>query len=82
LAIPDRDISMAPQSAAKKRWLLYVLLALGFAGLIGAHEWAVMLPPPSGGTSTVPFILATLGTLCFVAAGFMARKLMKDGALM
>jgi hypothetical protein len=27
----------------------------------------------------VPFILAAAGTLCFVAAGLLARKLMKGG---
>ena len=70
-----------PQQTTKKNVFVYVLLALGFAGLIGAHEWAVT-PPAPGGTSsmTVPFILAALGTLCFVAAGLLARTLMKGGA--
>jgi hypothetical protein len=26
-----------------------------------------------------PFMLAVLGTLCFIAAGILARRLMKEG---
>jgi hypothetical protein len=71
---------MAPQPTANIKYFLYALLALGFAGLIGAHEWASMTPPPGGTASmTVPLILAGLGTLCFVAAGLLARKLMRGG---
>jgi hypothetical protein len=71
---------MAPQPTAYSKHLLYALLGLGFAGLIGAHEWASIPPPPGESASmTVPLILAGLGTLSFVAAGLLARKLMKDG---
>jgi hypothetical protein len=72
---------MAPQLTSNTKYILYALLALGFAGLIGAHEWA-SIPPPPGGTSslTMPLILAALGTFCFVAAGLLARRLMKDGS--
>ena len=56
---------------------IYVLIALGFAGLIGAHE---ISGPDENSDLTLPFILAAAGTLCFVAAGLMARKLMKGGA--
>jgi len=76
-----KDGIMSPQEAArKKRNMIYALIGLGFAGLIGAHEFAVLEPSP-GETSgmTLPFILAAAGTLCFVAAGLMARKLMKQG---
>jgi hypothetical protein len=69
-----------PQTAAKKWILLYVLLALGFAGLIGAHEWATTVPPGGTASITAPLVLAALGTLCFVAAGLLARQLMKAGA--
>jgi drug/metabolite transporter (DMT)-like permease len=55
---------------------IYVLIALGFAGLIGAHE---ISGPDENSDLTLPFILAAAGTLCFVAAGLMARKLMRDG---
>jgi hypothetical protein len=48
--------------------------------LIGAHEFAVMLPPEGTTSTTVPFILAAAGTLCFIVAGLMARKLMKETA--
>jgi hypothetical protein len=58
----------------KIKYLVYALLALGFAGLIGAHEWG---GDPS--ETIVPLALAGAGTLCFVAAGLLARKLMKSG---
>jgi hypothetical protein len=69
---------MTPQATAKKKLMLYVLLGLGFAGLIGAHEWAMAAPQDASGLLG-PFVLAVLGTLCFVAAGFIARRLMKEG---
>jgi hypothetical protein len=72
---------MPPDSPANKKLLLYGLLALGFAGLIGAHEIATMAPASADDPrAALPFILAALGTLCFVAAGLLARKLMKQGA--
>jgi len=72
---------MSPQAAAKKKRIIYALIALGFIGLIGAHEFAVAEPSPGEDSSmTLPFILATAGTLCFVAAGLMARKLMRESA--
>ena len=69
---------MPPQDANNKQRLItiYVLIALGFAGLIGAHE---ISSPDENADLTLPFILAAAGTLCFVAAGLMARKLMKGG---
>ena len=70
---------MAPQATAKKRLTLYALLGLGFAGLIGAHEWAKAAPSQDSSGLLGPFVLAVLGTLCFVAAGFIARRLMKQG---
>jgi heme A synthase len=68
---------MTPQDAKNKTRIIYVLIALGFAGLIGAHE---VSSPDENADLTLPFILAAAGTLCFVAAGLMARKLMKGGA--
>lgn len=68
---------MMRQSLAKKQQVLYALLALGFAGLIGAHEWAVAFPS-AGESSTAPLLLAALGTMSFIAAGLLARKLMKE----
>ncbi|MGD0149599.1 MAG: hypothetical protein ABSB77_13515 [Xanthobacteraceae bacterium] len=70
---------MPPQAANNKLRLvtIYVLIALGFAGLLGAHE---ISGPDENSDLTLPFILAAAGTLCFVAAGLMARKLMKGGA--
>jgi hypothetical protein len=70
---------MAPQPTGSTSYILYALLALGFTGLIGAHEWTVRLPSSGETGMTVPFVLATLGTLCFVAAGLLARKLMRGG---
>jgi len=70
---------MPPPVANNKQRIIiiYVLIALGFAGLIGAHE---ISGPDENSDLTLPFILAAAGTLCFVAAGLMARKLMKGGA--
>ncbi len=68
---------MAIQPTANTKYILYALLAGGFAGLIGAHEWASMAPADEIG----PLILAGLGTLSFVAAGLLARKLMRGGGL-
>ena len=68
---------MTPQDAKNKTRIIYLLIALGFAGLIGAHE----VPGPDENSDlTLPFILAAAGTACFVAAGLMARKLMEGGA--
>ena len=62
---------------SKKR-IVYVLIGLGFAGLIGAHE----VTPPAGEdpNTIIPFILAAAGTVCFVGAGLMALKLMRENA--
>lgn len=69
---------MTALSTANKKIIVYVLIALGFAGLIGAHEVATVMPSSADDTrAAFPFILAALGTLCFVAAGLLARKLMK-----
>jgi heme A synthase len=69
---------MPPPVASNKPRLItiYVLIALGFAGLIGAHE---VSSPDENADLTLPFILAAAGTASFVAAGLMARKLMKGG---
>jgi hypothetical protein len=67
-----------PQTAGNNKIVLFVLIGLGFAGLIGAHELAAFMPAEGPGAS-VPFIVAAAGTLCFVAAGLMARRLMRQG---
>ena len=68
---------MPPVTNNKQRIIaIYVLIALGFAGLIGAHE---ISGPDDNSDLTLPFILAAAGTLSFVAAGLMARRLMKGG---
>jgi ABC-type uncharacterized transport system permease subunit len=71
---------MPPPAATNKQRLIviYVLIALGFAGLIGAHE---ISGSDENSDLTLPFILAAAGTLCFVAAGLLARRLMKGGGL-
>jgi hypothetical protein len=68
---------MTPQDVKNKQRIIYVLIALGFAGLIGAHE---VSGPDENSDLTLPFILAAAGTASFVAAGLMARKLMRGGA--
>jgi hypothetical protein len=72
---------MTPQDVKSKQRIIYLLIALGFAGLIGVHEVAVNWPSAEDDTTiiTVPFILAAAGTLNFLVAGLLARKLMKGG---
>ena len=70
---------MAPRLTTKQKTILFALIGLGFVGLIGAHEVEAMAPPPGGTSNEItPLILAGLGTLCFVAAGLMARRLMRQ----
>jgi tellurite resistance protein TehA-like permease len=64
------------QSAAGKRGIIYALIGVGFAGLIGAHEFA---GADDNADLTVPFILAAVGTLSFISAGIMAFRLLRDG---
>jgi hypothetical protein len=68
---------MTPQQVTNKKRIIYALIVLGFAGLIGAHEIA---PADENADMTLPLVLAAAGTLCFVAAGLMARKLLRGGA--
>ena len=66
-----------PVTTSKQRLItIYVLIGLGFAGLIGAHE---ISSPDENADLTLPFIFAAAGTASFVAAGLMARRLMKGG---
>jgi hypothetical protein len=66
---------MTPQQVTNKKRIIYALIALGFVGLIGAHEIA---PTDENADMTLPLVLAAAGTLSFVAAGLMARKLIKQ----
>ena len=59
----------------------YALIGIGFAGLIGAHEVATMKPDRGADADmTVPFVLASIGTLAFVAAGVMAFRQLRGGS--
>ncbi len=62
----------------RKRIVIYVLIAVGFAGLIGAHE---VVPPDAGNDAdmTLPFVLAAIGTASFIVAGMMAFRILKRG---
>jgi hypothetical protein len=61
-----------------KKAIIYALLGVGFVGLIGAHEVAVTAAEPSADARmAAAFILAAAGTLCFVAAGILALKLLR-----
>jgi hypothetical protein len=66
---------LTPQEVTTKKRIIYGLIALGFAGLIGAHE---ITPADENADFTLPLLVAGVGTLSFVAAGFMARKLLKQ----
>jgi hypothetical protein len=68
---------MTPQEIAGKKRIIYLLIALGFVGLIGAHEIA---PADENADMTLSLALAAAGTLCFIGAGLLARRLMKQMA--
>ncbi len=66
-----------PLKIASKMTVIYGLIAVGFAGLIGAHEVA----PPDGAddaSMTLPLVLAAIGTLSFIVAGVMAFRMLKQ----
>ena len=70
---------MTPRVTTKQKAILIALIGMGFAGLIGVHELeAVASSPGATPNEVAPLILAALGTLCFVAAGLMARRLMRQ----
>lgn len=56
------------------RWMTYVLIAIGFAGLIGAHEFS---GTGDNADTTVPFVLSFIGTLAFVVAGVIAYRMLR-----
>jgi hypothetical protein len=68
---------MTPQEITSKKRIIYLLIALGFAGLIGAHE---ISPADENADFTLPLLMAGAGTLCFVGAGLLARRLIKQMA--
>jgi len=71
---------MTPRLPAATPGRIYVLIGIGFAGLIGAHEFGAMSPDADDVASIiVPFILAAAGTLAFVVAGLMATRLLRGG---
>jgi hypothetical protein len=65
---------MTPQEITSKKRIIYLLIALGFVGLIGAHE---ITPADENADFTLPLLLAAAGTLSFVGAGLLARWLIK-----
>jgi hypothetical protein len=74
------DRTMAPRLPAATPGRIYALIGIGFAGLIGAHEFGAMSPDADDVASIiVPFILAAAGTLAFVVAGLMATRLLRGG---
>ena len=66
-----------PQVTLKQRVIIVALIGLGFVGLMGAHELAATAPPLGAPHAIGPLVLFALGIFCFVAAGLMARKLMR-----
>jgi hypothetical protein len=65
---------LTPQEVTTKKRIIYGLIALGFAGLIGAHE---ITPADENADFTLPLLVAGVGTLSFVAAGLLARNLLR-----
>jgi hypothetical protein len=68
-------MTMTAEEIKKKKLFIYMLIALGFAGLIGAHE---VSGSDEHADTTLPLLLAMAGTLCFAAAGWLARRLMRQ----
>jgi phosphate/sulfate permease len=69
---------MTQQELTRRKVTIYALIGVGFAGLIGAHEvGSATASPDDTSVLTVPFVLAAVGTLSFLAAGLMARKLIR-----
>ena len=70
---------MTQQELTRRKVTIYALIGVGFAGLIGAHEFgSATASPDDASVLTVPFILAAIGTFSFLAAGWMARKLIRE----
>ena len=66
-----------PQVTTRQRMLILALIVLGFVVLLGARELAMTAPPVGAARAVGPLMLLALGALCFIAAGLMARKLMR-----
>jgi hypothetical protein len=60
------------------RIIIYTLIAVGFAGLIGAHEIA---GTDDNADAVAPLLLAAVGTLAFIVAGVMAFRMLRGGRL-
>lgn len=67
-----------PPVAIKQKLIIVALIVLGFVGFFGAREIAMTAPPLGAARAVGPLALAALGTLCFITAGLMARKLMRQ----
>ena len=68
---------MMPGITPKQRLSIVALIVLGFVVLFGAREVAMTAPPLGAARAVGPLMLVALGAFCFVAAGLMARKLMR-----
>jgi hypothetical protein len=66
-----------PQVTLKQRIIIVALIVLGVVVLLGARELAATAPPLGAPRAVGPLVLFALGISCFVAAGLMARKLMR-----
>jgi hypothetical protein len=81
-ALRAQNTIITPQSTAAKKRIIYVRIAVGFAGPIGAREVAVSSPDPGADAGMiVSCILATVRTLAFIVAGLMAFRMMRSGGL-
>jgi hypothetical protein len=66
-----------PEVTPKQKLTIVALVALGIVVLLGARELAMTAPPLGAARVVGPLMLVALGVLCFVAAGLMARKLIR-----
>jgi len=59
---------------------IYALIAVGFAGLLGAHLVGTMAADPNADTAVIAsFLFTAAGTAAFVVAGIMAIRLLRGG---
>jgi hypothetical protein len=68
---------MTPAVTPKQKLAVVALVVLGIVVLLGARELAMTAPPLGAARAVGPLLLVALGAFCFVAAGLMARKLMR-----
>jgi len=62
------------------RGMIYALIAVGFACLVGSYVFGKMAADPNADTTIiVSFLITAAGTAAFVFAGIIAIRLLRGG---